>query len=539
VGALFFVGLGAGLGVDLGGLDSLGTAYAQAPSTTNVTLDAVTLEPSRLTGFSRLRAYVSAINLQGELFPVPPGNLRLVVGGSQLRAPYGVGQFGQSDAELSVVIVIETSVEYSQVLPAIQEAVAEELLAKLPDRARVAIVGYGESVQSGKLGPLKAARSKLAAVSADVSPADPALIESVESSLALFRRVKTAPPGRPMRKVLVLISDGRDRLADRDRVTAAGQRANREGVRILSLAYSATNSRRPLLNLGELAKQSRGTFRWLRTGEKPSWVVQLQRVREQIEEQFVLTYFVENDEVEGLTGKKISASLLTQSGELTSNELKVPAPSCAKEACAAGQWCLAGTCVQERQESGRGVLGWLGLLIGLGAGALVVLGGIGYVVSKRQGAAPGVPGAPGSIPPGTPGHVPVVPGMPAAPGMPGTGAYVAGSQPPQAPGSVPPAGAAIRGPQLYIASGPRTGQRVALFHGFSIGKAPTSSLVIDDGFASTNHAQIGMDGRGFCTIYDRGSTNGTFVNGVRITEMPLEHGAALRIGGTELRFLAE
>lgn len=522
-------------------LASPGVARAEGTSTTTVTLDSVTLEPSRLSGFLRLRAYVSAMNLQGESLPVPPGNMRLMIGGSQLRAPYGIGQFAQSDADLSVVIVIETSVEYTEVLPVIQEVVAEELLAKLPDRAKVAIVGYGESVQGGRLAPLKTARAKLAGLSSDVSPADPALVESVESGLALFRRLKTSPPGRPMRKVLVLISDGRDRLGDRDRVTGAGQRANREGVRILSLAYSATNSRRPLLNLGELSRQSRGTFRWLRTGEKQSWQAQLQRVREQIDEQVVLTYFVENDEETSLTGKRVTASVLTNAGELVSNELKMPAPGCAKETCGVGQWCLAGACVQERQESGRGVLGWIGLLVGLAAAALVVLGLIGYVVSKRQAkgppmpGVPGVPGQPGSVPPGAMPGMPVpVPGF--VPGMPGA----PGSQPPQPPqpSSVPPPGA-VRGPQLYIASGPRTGQRVPLFHGFSIGKAPGSSLVIDDGFASTNHAQIGMDARGFCTIYDRGSTNGTFVNGVRVTEMPLEHGAALRIGGTELRFLAE
>lgn len=530
-------------------------AHAQSK---NLTLDAVTLEPSRITGYSRLRAYVSAITLEGKLLDIPPGNLRLMVGGSALRAPYGVGHFNLSDAELSVVVVIETAFEYTQVLPVIQDVLAEELLGKLPDRSRVAIVGYGESVQSGRLQPLKAAKAKLAGLAADLGPSDPALLESVEHGLALFRRVKTEPPGRPMRKVLVVISDGRDRLGDRERVTSVGQRANREGVRILSVAYSPTNSRRPLLNLGELARQSRGTFRWLRTGERQSLQAQIQQVRAQIDEQQVFTYFLDAEETDRLSGKRITASLAQPpSGELVSNDLKIPAPGCAKESCAAGQWCQAGTCVTPREEDGRGILGWIALLIGLGAAALVVLGGIGYVLSKRQAkvgmpGVPGIPGQPGSQPPGVPG-MPGYPGVPGAgvPGAPGTGAYpgMPGSQPPGGgqiqplqPGSQPPVqayAAPVSGPQLYIASGPRAGQRIALFHGFSIGKAPNSSLVIDDGYASTTHAQIGVDGRGFCTIYDRGSTNGTFVNGVRITEMPLEHGASLRIGATELRFLAE
>ena len=424
------------------------------------------------------------------------------------------------------------------------ERVAEELLAKLPDRARVAVVGYGETVQSGRLANVRTARGKLSGLSADLAPSDPALLESVEHALALFRRVKTDPPGRPMRKVVVLVSDGRDRLGDRDRVTSVGQRANREGVRILTLAYSPSNTRRPLLNLGELSRQSRGTFRWLRTGEKQSWQAQVRRVREQIDDQLVLTYFLEEgEELDRVTGKRATISVMVGNAELTSNELKVPMPSCAQTACEPGQWCLAGTCTAPRQGGGRGLAGWLAMLIGIGAAVLVGLGGVGYVLARRQAAGPiqpGVPGAPGSLPPGVPG---AAPGSLPPVGAPATGAYPPGSQPP--PGAAIQAGAGqfasapVAGPSLYVVSGPRAGQRIPLFHGFSIGKAPGSSLVIDDGYASTTHAQIVVDGRGFCTIYDRGSTNGTFVNGVRVTEMPLEHGAAIRIGATELRFLAE
>jgi pSer/pThr/pTyr-binding forkhead associated (FHA) protein len=88
-------------------------------------------------------------------------------------------------------------------------------------------------------------------------------------------------------------------------------------------------------------------------------------------------------------------------------------------------------------------------------------------------------------------------------------------------------------------SGPRTGERIPLLHGFTIGKAPTSNLVLEDGYTSTQHAQVGMDHFGNCRLYDRNSTNGTFVNGVRVTEVVLDHGMSVRIGSTELRFLAQ
>nr|MBA3538666.1 FHA domain-containing protein [Deltaproteobacteria bacterium] len=64
-------------------------------------------------------------------------------------------------------------------------------------------------------------------------------------------------------------------------------------------------------------------------------------------------------------------------------------------------------------------------------------------------------------------------------------------------------------------------------------------LLIDDGYASSQHAQISMDQFGNCRLYDRGSTNGTLCNGVRVTEYVLQHGVVIQIGSTQLRFLAQ
>ena len=63
-----------------------------------------------------------------------------------------------------------------------------------------------------------------------------------------------------------------------------------------------------------------------------------------------------------------------------------------------------------------------------------------------------------------------------------------------------------------------------LLNGFLIGKQPGCNLMIEDGYTSSQHAQIGMDAHGNCKLFDRGSTNGTFVNGDRITESALQHG---------------
>ena len=76
-------------------------------------------------------------------------------------------------------------------------------------------------------------------------------------------------------------------------------------------------------------------------------------------------------------------------------------------------------------------------------------------------------------------------------------------------------------------------------NGFLIGKQPGCHLILEDGYTSSQHAQIGMDANGVCTIYDRGSTNGTYINGVRVPQSVLQHGLVIRIGATDMRYLAE
>lgn len=63
-----------------------------------------------------------------------------------------------------------------------------------------------------------------------------------------------------------------------------------------------------------------------------------------------------------------------------------------------------------------------------------------------------------------------------------------------------------------------------------IGRDKDCTIPIDDKQASRKHTRIFFDGRGFF-VEDLGSTNGTFVNGVRIgRRTPLKPGDVLRIG---------
>jgi FHA domain len=71
----------------------------------------------------------------------------------------------------------------------------------------------------------------------------------------------------------------------------------------------------------------------------------------------------------------------------------------------------------------------------------------------------------------------------------------------------------------------------------TIGRGPTNDVSLPgDDYASTRHARIEPRRDGIW-VEDIGSTNGTFVNGIRLTrERRLAPGDVLRVGETDLRF---
>jgi DNA-binding winged helix-turn-helix (wHTH) protein len=69
-----------------------------------------------------------------------------------------------------------------------------------------------------------------------------------------------------------------------------------------------------------------------------------------------------------------------------------------------------------------------------------------------------------------------------------------------------------------------------------VGRSPKSAIWIDRASVSREHAHIVIAGAR-ASVEDRGSTNGTFVNGARITAChPLVDGSAVRFGSEEAVF---
>jgi PAS domain S-box-containing protein len=64
----------------------------------------------------------------------------------------------------------------------------------------------------------------------------------------------------------------------------------------------------------------------------------------------------------------------------------------------------------------------------------------------------------------------------------------------------------------------------------SIGRADAADLVVDDLGASRRPARLGRSADGEWTLTDLGSTNGTYVNGVKIRSTPLREGDKIQLG---------
>jgi hypothetical protein len=83
-----------------------------------------------------------------------------------------------------------------------------------------------------------------------------------------------------------------------------------------------------------------------------------------------------------------------------------------------------------------------------------------------------------------------------------------------------------------------TGQRVVLGEFvLSVGRLPECTITLGDPNVSRRHAEIRPSGAGY-RLVDLGSTNGTFVNGVRVTERELVDGDVITFGATAITFVA-
>lgn len=94
-------------------------------------------------------------------------------------------------------------------------------------------------------------------------------------------------------------------------------------------------------------------------------------------------------------------------------------------------------------------------------------------------------------------------------------------------------------PRFMIISGPKAGLNIPITdETITFGRAPDCTVEIDDPKVSGLHSAMVCQPVGF-ELKDNNSTNGTYVNGHRITSHYLGDGDAIEIGNIELRFLID
>lgn len=82
-----------------------------------------------------------------------------------------------------------------------------------------------------------------------------------------------------------------------------------------------------------------------------------------------------------------------------------------------------------------------------------------------------------------------------------------------------------------------SGEQIPIEGRLTIGAADENSIALHDSCVSRHHCQLDVvEGR--TLLRDLGSTNGTWVNGVRVTEAELRAGARIALGVTRLRVIA-
>ncbi len=93
---------------------------------------------------------------------------------------------------------------------------------------------------------------------------------------------------------------------------------------------------------------------------------------------------------------------------------------------------------------------------------------------------------------------------------------------------------------LTVKNGPDAGKTCSVDRDVvTVGKMSDCDLVLTDGTVSRRHLRITRQGADRWLLVDLGSTNGTFLQGARIQEAPIEAGTVLMAGRVEIAFIPE
>ena len=370
------------------------------------------------------------------------------------------------------------------------------LLEGLSPRVRVLMIDYGADLTAHTpFRPAAALESDVDDLAPDGDAGDLSLSRALDAALVQLN--KPRPDGKLARRLIVVISDGLNSQMDRKTFKTLGDQAARAHVPIHTIAFSPTDERGPLLNLGEISKRSNGTFRWARTADDLR--AQIDTLTDELNKQYVLTYKIDARSLEGRTFQLRSEDLVSNALVYDSSGGSFGYVPATRPLVPWWLWALAGV-----------------VLFGGAAAAIVA-----RRPKKQMKFSPYKNTAAPTATAQRPAPQPMQPLQPV------------GQTAPQ------PARAPTRG-LLIVVSGALAGTRVDVgAQPVTVGKGPSTIQVADDPTVSTRHAEVALRGGAF-VVTDLGSTNGTFVNNQRIAQPTrLGDGDLLRFGNTQMKFRAE
>jgi VWFA-related protein len=421
------------------------------------------------------------------------------------------------------LFLVDTSGTMSQLLPDVRTAL-ESFIDGLSGSDRAAILAFNDEVSV--VHPFTADRGALRGNLEALQPGG----RSTQLYLAVARAAgQLGAPGLPRRKLVVVVSDGKDE-GTAYTLDDAIANARQAGASVLGLGITGGDPRY-LLNLQRMAEKTGGLF--LRVPPGARWEEKTALLARHARSRFTVTW----------------ASTLPTDGKAHSVRLEVAQESTA----ATATFDVVTSLVRPpwwRTRAAYGGAGALLLLLFGGAVALVrarrhrarVAELEGQIASERQKRAAveekigqGLQDVKGKLeelerqPTSAPAPAPVP--VAVEPPQKRRTVFVSGG---------PPPAVSYRSAHLELLNGPLQGSRLALLEGrTSLGRDETNRIVVQDEKASSQHAVIlGQAGR-FC-LEDVGSTNGTFVDEQRL-EGPhaLRSGERVRLGGTAFLFRGE
>lgn len=465
------------------------------------------LERADLSQFGdggQIKVIGGVVELEGQVNTERPASVyRLLVNGKPVAKPDKVEPFERSGHELYVVLAVEISALFAPSFDKIKETL-REFLESLPPRTKVKLVQFGYELEPT---PVFLAPPALLPIIDDINPDDQGdvqLINAIQAGLVALNKVQ---PGKdksgeslpPPRKAIVVLSDGMNQIMDRKTFKRIGDVLRQNGVPLFPIAFSPRDDRGPLLNLGELAKRSSGTFRWAQ--KDTDLKDQFQNLSEELKKGHVFTFSAKKLDLEALR----TSQFVLQCGDLKSSPLMQPGVPPPKPSTW-WKWLL-------------GIVLTLVGLWGAAQGALFVL--------RRKAQKLGMP----PLEPNSPSQVPGQPGLATLP-----------VAPMQAMGYPTMRGARQLGATL-IGIGALAGQRIAIEHTVIVGRSVAGSTnlqVPGDPSLGPSHCEIRREPNGFFLI-DYGLPSGSFVNEQRVAGRALVNdGDLLRLGdGTQLKFRLE